>query len=64
MLIGGFLVLLGGLIVLVGRIPWLGRLPGDISIKKENFQFYFPIATCLLLSALVTLLFWLLRRGK
>jgi hypothetical protein len=64
MAIGAFFLLLGGLIVLAGKIPWLGRLPGDISIKRENFQFYFPITTCILLSALLTLLFWLLRRGK
>jgi len=41
---------------------WLGRLPGDIHYSKGNFSFYFPIVTCLLLSLLLTLLFWLLRR--
>jgi hypothetical protein len=40
----------------------LGRLPGDISIKRDNFSFYFPITTCLLLSALFSLILYLLRR--
>ena len=41
---------------------WLGRLPGDIHYSKGNFSFYFPIVTCVLLSLLLTLLFWLWRR--
>ena len=40
--------------ILAPSIPWLGRLPGDIRIERENFRFYFPLATCLLLSAAVT----------
>ncbi len=64
--IGKFLILLGlivaaigGLLLLSGRIPWLGRLPGDILIQKKNFTFYFPLATSILLSIILTLLFWL-----
>ncbi len=41
---------------------WLGRLPGDIHFTKGNFSFYFPLATCVLLSLLVTLILWLLRK--
>ena len=41
---------------------WLGRLPGDIHYTKGNFSFYVPIATCLLLSLLLTLILWLFRR--
>jgi hypothetical protein len=65
--IGKFLILLGllisaigGLLLLSGKIPWVGRLPGDILIQKKNFTFYFPLATSILLSLILTLLFWLL----
>ena len=48
---------LGTLILLGGKVPWLGHLPGDIVIQKKNVQFYFPLATCLLASLLLTFLF-------
>ena len=67
--IGKFLILLGlivtaigGLLLVSGKIPWLGRLPGDILIQKKNFTFYFPLATGILLSLILTLLFWLFGR--
>jgi hypothetical protein len=57
------LVLAGvGLVwLLVPAVPWLGRLPGDIRIERDNFRFYFPLTTCLLLSALLSLALWLFR---
>lgn len=71
--IGFGIVALGVVLVALDRIPgfgnslsWLGKLPGDISIKRENVSFYFPIATSILLSVLLSLLFyivgWLFRR--
>ena len=61
--IGKLLVIVGGLILVVGlylslglRIPFLGKLPGDISIDRGNVHFYFPIVTCLLLSLVLTIL--------
>jgi hypothetical protein len=45
-----------------GWFSWLGRLPGDISIQKGNFSFYFPLVTCILISVILTLLSWLFRR--
>ncbi|PLX85837.1 MAG: DUF2905 domain-containing protein [Desulfuromonas sp.] len=45
-----------------GKIPFLGRLPGDIAIKRENFSFFFPLTTCILISLLVSFLLWLFRR--
>jgi len=42
-------------------IPWLGKLPGDIAVERENFRFYFPVVTCLLLSLLLTGVLWLVR---
>jgi len=62
------LVTLGVVLVAVGLL-WplvqklgLGRLPGDIVVERENFRFYFPLATSILVSVVLTLLFWLLRR--
>jgi len=66
---GKTLIVLGGVILVIGlfmtfggKIPWLGRLPGDISIQRDNFSFYFPVTTSLLVSVLLSLLFFLLRR--
>lgn len=61
-LFGVVLALLGGLLLLVGKIPFIGRLPGDFYVEKGNFTFYFPLATSLLLSILLTLLFSLFSR--
>lgn len=62
MAIGAVIVLIGAVMVLSGRIPWLGRLPGDFLIERRNFTFYFPLATSILISVLLTLLFWLFGR--
>lgn len=45
-----------------GKIPFFGRLPGDIRIQKDNFTLFFPLGTCLLLSAVISFLLWLFRR--
>jgi hypothetical protein len=59
----GVLILVIGLLLLVGeKIPWVGRLPGDIIIKKERFTFYFPLTTSILISIILTLLFTLFRK--
>ncbi len=60
--IGLVIAALGVVITLAGKLPWLGRLPGDITIKRENFTFYFPLATSILLSLLLTLILWLFRK--
>ena len=61
-ILGLLLVVIGVVISLVGKVPWLGRLPGDIHVQRENWSFYFPLATSLLLSVVLSLLFWLFRR--
>ena len=61
-LFGGVLLGIGILLTLGGKLPWLGRLPGDIFIQRDNFSFYFPITTSVLVSMLLSLLFFLLRR--
>jgi len=53
---------IGLLLMLAGRIGWIGRLPGDIIIKRENITFYFPLVTCILISVVLTVLFWLFRK--
>jgi len=53
---------IGGLMLLSGRIPWLGRLPGDVVIERKNFTFYFPVVTSILLSILITFFLWLFGR--
>ena len=63
-----WLVTVGVILVVVGLIwPWLsrlgfGRLPGDIVIERENFRFYFPITTMILVSLVLSLIFWLFRK--
>ena len=62
---GLLIAAVGGLLLFSGKIGWLGwlgRLPGDITIRRENFTFHFPLATCLLVSAILSLLFWLFRK--
>jgi hypothetical protein len=59
---GLLIALVGVVLMLVGRVPWLGRLPGDIHIQRGNWTFYFPLATSLLLSVVLTLILWTLGR--
>jgi len=62
-LVGGILIIVGAVMILAGKIPWLGRLPGDIYIQRPNFTFYFPLTTSILISIVLSLvLYWLSRR--
>jgi hypothetical protein len=57
------LIVLIGVFWLIGpSIPWLGRLPGDIRVERENFRFYLPLTTCLILSLALTLVLWLVNK--
>ena len=65
---GWSLVVIGSLILGIGllwlvlpSVPWLGKLPGDIEIERENFQFYFPVMTCIVLSVVLTGIMWVVR---
>lgn len=62
--LGLILAVVGVLLWVGGRIPFLGRLPGDIRFEGEHFKFYFPLVTCLLLSLLGSLILWLLSKFK
>ena len=64
--LGKLLVITGSVILLLGigfllwdKIPFLGKLPGDIRVEKENFRFYFPLTTGILLSVLVSVILWI-----
>ena len=57
--VGLLLVVIGLIIMVAGKIPGAGKLPGDIFIKKENFSFYFPLTTCILLSIIISTLLYL-----
>jgi hypothetical protein len=59
---GIVLVVIGVILILGDKIPWIGRLPGDILIKRERFTFYFPLMTSIIISILLTLLFALFRK--
>ena len=64
--VGLVMVLLGGFLLLVsnfsGKVTWLGRMPGDIYIERGSWRFYFPLGTSILLSVVLTALFWLFSR--
>ena len=61
--IGVFIILVGIIIYFFhDKLNWIGRLPGDIRIEKENFRFYFPIVTMILFSLLGTLIIWFIRK--
>jgi Protein of unknown function (DUF2905) len=62
MIAGAAMVILGALFTLGARLSWLGRLPGDIIIERPNFKFYFPIATSILISIILSLLAAVFRR--
>ena len=61
-IIGLVLVLMGIVIHFADKIPWIGRLPGDILIKKENFTFYFPLVTSIILSIIISFIIYLIRK--
>jgi hypothetical protein len=68
--LGKILVIIGILLVVAGlvvwfagdKLSWIGHLPGDIRIEKENFKFYFPITTMIIISVVLTAILWIVRR--
>jgi hypothetical protein len=61
-LTGVILLLLGLLITYGNKIPWIGKLPGDMVIRRDNFSLYFPFTSCIIISIILTLIFSLLRK--
>jgi hypothetical protein len=65
LIIAGAILMLAGIIVqLAGRIPFFGKLPGDIAVERENYKFYFPITTSILISIVLSLLLFLFNKYK
>ncbi len=67
--VGKVIIIFGALIIIVGlillfwdKIPFIGKLPGDIYIKKKNFTFYFPIVTSLVISLIISLILYLIKK--
>jgi hypothetical protein len=61
-IIGGIIIVIGLLMMFGNKIPYIGRLPGDIIIRKKNFTFYFPITTLIILNLILLLISWLMRK--
>jgi len=67
---GKYIVVVGAAIVVIGiliyffhdKLNWFGRLPGDVRIEKDNFRFYFPVTTMILLSVLISAILWVIRK--
>lgn len=57
LVVGALIMVAGAALFVLGKMPWLGRLPGDIHFRKDGFSFYFPLASCVVLSLVLTLLF-------
>jgi Protein of unknown function (DUF2905) len=60
--LGGLLIIIGAALLLVGKIPWLGKLPGDIHIERRNITVFFPLTTSILVSVILSLALYLLSR--
>jgi hypothetical protein len=60
--IGILLVVVGVILSVAGKVPWLGRLPGDLTIEREGYTFYFPLTTCILISVIISLVLYFFRR--
>jgi len=61
-ILGALVLAAGVMLVVFGHVPWIGRLPGDIVIRRGDFVFVFPLTSCLLVSAVLSLVLYLLRR--
>jgi len=64
LIIAGIILVIAGVIIYFagGRLNWLGHLPGDIRVEKENFRFYFPVTTMIIISAVLSLILWIIRK--
>ncbi len=60
--IGLLIAAMGCVLLIVGKIPWLGRLPGDIIYRGKNVSFYFPLMTSLIVSVILSLILWFINR--
>jgi len=61
-LIGLLLAILGVIFIFGNKIPFVGRLPGDIAFEKKNYSFYFPVVTCIVISVFISFILWLISK--
>jgi hypothetical protein len=61
-IIGGIIIILGIITLIAGKIPFIGKLPGDFSWKGKNWAVYFPLGTSILISIILSLIIWLIRK--
>jgi len=59
-LFGVILILVGAFLLLVGKVPFVGKLPGDIHVQRKGFDFYFPLGTCIVLSVVISIILFFL----
>ncbi len=57
--IGLILAIFGFVFIFANKIPYIGRLPGDITVERKNYSFYFPVSTCALISVVISIIMWL-----
>jgi uncharacterized membrane protein len=64
LIFAGIILIIAGLVIYFaeGKLGWIGHLPGDIRVEKENMKFYFPITTMVLLSVVLSLVLWIIRK--
>jgi hypothetical protein len=60
--IGLLLAILGFVFIFGNKIPFIGRLPGDIAVERRNYSFYFPVATCIIISVVISFILWLFNK--
>ncbi len=63
-ILGAALILIGLVMLFAGKLPFFGKLPGDIIIKRDNFTFYFPITTSIIISLILSVIFYLIGRSR
>jgi hypothetical protein len=60
--IGLLLAILGFVFIFGNKIPFIGRLPGDIAVERRNYSFYFPVTTCIIISVVISFILWLFNK--
>jgi hypothetical protein len=60
--IGLLLVIIGFVFILGNKIPFIGKLPGDIAVVRKNYSFYFPVTTCIIISLVLSFILWLFNK--
>ncbi|NLI23803.1 MAG: DUF2905 domain-containing protein [Bacteroidales bacterium] len=64
LILAGILLMIAGALLLIpgNKLGWMGHLPGDIRIERENFRFYFPVTTLIIISLILNFVFWVIRK--